>query len=119
VSKRGRSRHARTCTAVDILRVTQLLNRYGADADWGVVDGDAHWRHLANTTELLVCCGDAALCQVTVTIYTFICLFIHSHTWQYNTVKLQKGSNNACIIIFDTRQPSRGLPLDSFNFLDI
>jgi len=26
-----------------------------------------HWRHLANTTEQCVCCGDAALCQITLT----------------------------------------------------
>ena len=26
-----------------------------------------HWRHLANTTEPSVCCGDAALCQITLT----------------------------------------------------
>jgi len=25
--------------------------------------GRAHWRHLANTIELVLCCGDAALCQ--------------------------------------------------------
>jgi len=29
---------------------------------WGV-----HWRHMANTTELSVCNGDAALCQITMT----------------------------------------------------
>jgi len=29
---------------------------------WG-----AHWRHLANTTELCICGGDAALCQITLT----------------------------------------------------
>jgi len=28
----------------------------------------AHWRHLANTTEPPVCGGDAALCQITLTI---------------------------------------------------
>jgi len=27
----------------------------------------ARWRHLANTTEPSVCCGDAALCQMTLT----------------------------------------------------
>jgi len=30
--------------------------------------GRAHWRHLANTTEPSVCGGDAALCQITLTI---------------------------------------------------
>jgi len=29
--------------------------------------GRAHWRHLANTTEPSVCCGDAALFQITLT----------------------------------------------------
>jgi len=29
--------------------------------------GLAHWRHLAHTTEPSVCCGDAALCQITLT----------------------------------------------------
>jgi len=27
----------------------------------------AHWRHMANTTELSTCGGDAALCQITLT----------------------------------------------------
>jgi len=27
----------------------------------------AHWRHLKNTTELSMCGGDAALCQITLT----------------------------------------------------
>jgi len=26
-----------------------------------------HWRNLANTIEPFVCCGDAALCQITLT----------------------------------------------------
>ena len=29
---------------------------------WG-----ADWRHLTNTTELSMCSGDAALCQITLT----------------------------------------------------
>jgi len=28
---------------------------------------NAHWRHLANTTEPSMCGGDAALCQITLT----------------------------------------------------
>ena len=40
-------------------------NQYGADADWGVLDGGAYWRNLANTCEPSACGGDAALCQVT------------------------------------------------------
>jgi len=30
---------------------------------------DAHWRHLANTTEPSVCGGDAAFSQITTTCY--------------------------------------------------
>ena len=37
----------------------------------GVLDGDAHWRHLSYTTEPSVCCGDAALCQITLVTYLF------------------------------------------------
>ena len=40
-------------------------NRYGADADWGVLDRGTLWRNLANTTERSACCGDAALRQST------------------------------------------------------
>ena len=31
--------------------------------------GRAHWRHLANTVEPSVCCGDVVLCQITLTTY--------------------------------------------------
>jgi len=31
-------------------------------------DGRAHFRNLANTIQLFVCGGDAALCEVTLTI---------------------------------------------------
>ena len=41
---------------------------------WG-----AHWRHLANTTKLTMCGGDAACCQITLTAY-FIC-FIDCCIW--------------------------------------
>jgi len=37
-------------------------NHFLAFYIWG-----AHWRHLANTTELSMCGGDAALCQITLT----------------------------------------------------
>jgi len=36
-----------------------------------VLDGDAHWRHLANTTEPSTCVADAALCQSTLTTCCF------------------------------------------------
>ena len=44
-----------------------------------VLDGGAHWRHLANTTKLLTCCGDAALCQNTSTICS---VQLRSAEWQ-------------------------------------
>jgi len=52
-------------------RLSRGQNRYGADVDWGVLNGDAHWRHLANIIEPLVCGGDAALCQITLTARLF------------------------------------------------
>jgi len=48
---------------IDILKSTQQGQHYGADAGWGVIDRDAHWRNLANTTESSVC-GGAALWQI-------------------------------------------------------
>ena len=40
-----------------------------------VLDGGAHWRHLANTMELSVCgSDDAALCQITFTTCDLQCL---------------------------------------------
>jgi len=30
---------------------------------------DVRWHHLVNTTELSVCGGDAALCQITLTTF--------------------------------------------------
>ena len=34
---------------------------------WAFYMWGAHWRHPANMTELSVCGGDAALCQITLT----------------------------------------------------
>jgi len=57
---RAKSGRPRRYPAVDILKGTQQgQNRYGADADWGELDGvhiDA-----TNTTEPSVCGGDATL----------------------------------------------------------
>jgi len=60
---------------------------------WG-----AHWRHLANTTKLTVCGGDAACCQITLTTY-FICFIdccvwnkVYS-SWVLNSVRLWTVSN--------------------------
>jgi len=36
-------------------RLSSLQQRYGANVDWDVLDGDAQWRHLTNTTEPSVC----------------------------------------------------------------
>jgi len=37
---------------ISLLKVTrQGQHRYGADADPGVLHGDAHWRNLVNTIE--------------------------------------------------------------------
>jgi len=35
------------------------------------LDKGAHWRHLANTTGPSLCCDDAALRQITLTIYYY------------------------------------------------
>jgi len=59
--------HAWTCSTVDILKVT----RQGAEPvrcgrRLGCTRWGAHWRNLANTTELSACVGNAALCQITL-----------------------------------------------------
>jgi len=43
------------------------------------LDGGAHWRHLANTIEPFGCGGDAALCQVTLTICYYKCHLHNRH----------------------------------------
>ena len=49
---------------------------YSQDAIWDVdsggprkyvIDGDVHWRHLANMAESYTYGGDAAFCQITLT----------------------------------------------------
>ena len=54
------------------------------DAVWVVDSGgskearmrwDAHWRHLANITELFVCGGDGPFCRITLTT-CYYCLFV-------------------------------------------
>jgi len=64
---------ALTCPVVDILKAIQQGAepvRYECRLE-RAIDGGAHWRNLANTTEPSVCGGDAALCQITLTT----CLF--------------------------------------------
>jgi len=54
--------HAQTCPMVDRLKATQEgQHQHGADAYWGVLDGGAHWRNLANTIEPSMCGGNATL----------------------------------------------------------
>ena len=50
-----------TCECMQILQLRDVAMATISLAFyiWG-----AHWRHLANTTELYVCGGDAALCQL-------------------------------------------------------
>jgi len=43
-----------------------------------VLDGGAHWRHLANTTKPSMCGGDVALCQIT--LITCNCCMMTMHT---------------------------------------
>ena len=44
-----------------------------------------HWRHLASTTELSMCGGNAALCQISLTICYYCCLHVFCdlccHLW--------------------------------------
>jgi len=41
----------------------------------------AHWRHIVNTTERPLCCGDAALCQITLIICTCCALLQTNRVW--------------------------------------
>jgi len=38
----------------------------------------AHWHHLANTTELSMCCGDAAFYQIILVVIIFVVITILS-----------------------------------------
>ena len=59
-----------TCSVVDILKATQQgVKQHGVNAGWATLDGDAHWCQLANTTQPTMCNGDAALRQITLTIF--------------------------------------------------
>jgi len=51
---------------VRVVRRRQKFSRFRQLAPI-VYYGTAHWRHLANTIEPSVCCGDAALCQIILT----------------------------------------------------
>jgi len=48
-------------TAVSIEMQFGMLSRVGPSIEPRITWG-AQWRHLANTIELSVCCGDPALC---------------------------------------------------------
>jgi len=54
-----------------------IRSRCGLGVDSGgpkeaCIRWDAHWRHLANTTELFMFGGDVALCQITMTTCSFM-----------------------------------------------
>jgi len=59
-----------------------------------VLHEGAHCRHLANTIELSMCGGDAACCQITLTICYYICKKLislkHCVRSQITRLKLQK-----------------------------
>jgi len=57
----------------DIADTLQLRNVAMTTIFWGFYMWDAHWHHLANTSEPSVCGGDVALCQVTLTTYYYCC----------------------------------------------
>jgi len=63
---------------------------------WG-----AHWRHLKNTTELSMCGGDAALCQITLTTcyynHRFCFAIFHISTDEMNRL-LQNSSKMIYIL---------------------
>jgi len=48
----------------DILQLRNFATAFPAFYIW-----DAHWHHLANTTEPSVCGSDVALCQITLTTF--------------------------------------------------
>jgi len=53
-----------------------------------MLDGGAYWRHLANTTEPSMCCGNVAFCQITMT--TCFLLLIRQIL---STVKITSGQS--------------------------
>ena len=64
-------------------RLGRGWHRYGTDyADWGVLDGGAHWRNLANTTEPCMYSGDAALCQIALTACYFGPISTKPQSWK-------------------------------------
>jgi len=64
-----RAKMGRSITCPDMWSkwLSRGQNRYGADADWRLLEMELHWRHLTSTTEPSVCSGDTALCQITLT----------------------------------------------------
>jgi len=45
----------------------EVLRHVAMATIFGFLYMGARWRHLANTTEPSMCCGDTALCQITLT----------------------------------------------------
>ena len=83
-AKRGHPKTRHVSAASTVLEVTQQgQKRYGANVDWGVLDGYARWRNLANTTEPSICGSDAALRQITlITCSALKSSFLHICTTQ-------------------------------------
>jgi len=82
---------AQTCPVVCILKATQLREPVHCRCRLGVL-GWSHWCHLANTIELSVCCGDVALCQITLTICLFCYVLFYVvfiGVWQWARIALQ------------------------------
>jgi len=76
--ERGMAAH---CFAVSCAKTTVPIDMQFGMLSWvdpvnRVLYVGAHWRDLVNTTEPSMCCGDAALCQITLTT----CLL-----WSYDT----------------------------------
>jgi len=59
--------------ALDRVQILMRRGNFGMQTRLGptkhILDGGAHWRQLANTTEPSVCGGDASLCQITLTTH--------------------------------------------------
>jgi len=94
-----------------------------------VLDGDALWRYLANTTEASMCSGDAALCQITLTtcLYVYDCIFDLSTIPETADLKppLRRSMADACDASFRRSSPrprhleSRGMESYILAYIDV
>jgi len=67
--------------------------------------GRTHWRHLANTIEPSVCCGDAALCQITLTT----CCYYYNQMVKIPGLKTKKNNRLCVELTFMEMFHGRGL----------